>query len=174
MSDSKLVKDRMLNASPIQDEKVEALIMAQVPVAELITDIIEAEQTLLFLPYADEGHIDRWEKSLSLKAVSNDLEERRRYLITMIGSKLKVSTDTLAELSQSFTGVQSLVSVEGSNVKVRFLGELPKVSLNRFTNYLKAVIPAHLNVGINVEAPMQAPIYLYASIPFHESVLRFN
>ena len=113
MSDSKLVKDRMLNANPIQDEKVEALIMAQVPEAELITDIIEAEQTLLFLPYADEGHIDRWEKSLSLKAVSNDLEERRRYLITMIGSKLKVSTDTLADLSQSFTGVQSLVSVEG-------------------------------------------------------------
>lgn len=174
MSDSKLVKDRMINASPIRDSKVEALIMAQVPEAELITDIIEAEQKLLFLPYADEGHIARWEASLGIKAVSNDLEERRRYLITMISSKLKVSTDTLAELSQRFTGVQSLVTVEGSNVKVRFLGELPKVSLNRFTNYIKAVIPAHLNVGINVEAPMLAPVFIAASIPYHETTLKFN
>ena len=172
MSDSKLVKDRMLNASPIRDSKVEALIMAQVPEAELITDIIEAEQTLLFLPYADEGHIARWEASLNMKAVSIDLEERRRYLMTIISSKLKVSTDTLSELSKRFTGVQSLVTVEGSNIKIRFLGELPKVSLNRFTNYIKTMVPAHLGVGMNVEAPMQSHVYTYASVPSHNSTLK--
>ena len=172
MSDSKLVKDRMLNASPIRDSKVEALIMAQVPEAELITDIIEAEQTLLFLPYADEGHIARWEASLGMKAVSIDLEERRRYLMTIIGSKLKVSTDTLSELSKRFTGVQSLVTVEGSNIKIRFLGELPKVSLNRFTNYIKTMVPAHLGVVMNVEAPMQSHVYTYASVPSHTSTLK--
>ena len=172
MSDSKLVKDRMINASPIRDSKVEALIMAQVPEAELITDIIEAEQTLLFLPYADEGHIARWEASLGMKAVSIDLEERRRYLMTIIGSKLKVSTDTLSELSKRFTGVQSLVTVEGSNIKIRFLGELPKVSLNRFTNYIKTMVPAHLGVGMNGEAPMQSHVYTYASVPSHNSTLK--
>lgn len=174
MSDKSVVRERMMTASPIKDPAVEALISAEVPEAELITEIIESEQTLLTLPYADESHIARWEASLGTKAVSVDLEERRRYLMTLISSKLKVSTDTLAELSKRFTGVQALVKVEGSRIIVRFLGELPKVSLNRFTNYVKTMVPAHLGVGINVEAPMMVDLYFAAGIPQHASTISFN
>ena len=159
MSDS-VQAYRMTTAIPTQDMAVQSLLQAEIPEMELIAKIIEDEQRLIMLPYADETHIVRWEKSLGIKAVAVDLEERRRYLLTTISSKLKVSTDTLAELSQRFTNVQAMVSVDNMTITVKFLGELPKVSLNRFTNYIKAMVPAHLNVGINVDAPMENTIYM--------------
>ncbi|MCW6665398.1 YmfQ family protein [Aerococcaceae bacterium NML191219] len=168
------VKDRMMNAISLKCEATKHLIESEVPEAELIAEIIAQQKILVLLPHADESNIERWEKSLNVKAVSVDLEERRRYLLTLISSKLKVNTDTLAELSQRFTGVQALVTVGGSTVKVQFLGQLPQVSLNRFTNYIKALIPAHLGVNLSVSAPMSQEVYLYAFTGISVSALKFE
>lgn len=314
-------KDRMMNAISLKCEATRHLIEAEVPETELIAEIIAQQKILVLLPHADESNIERWEKSLNVKAVSVDLEERRRYLLTLISSKLKVNTDTLAELSQRFTGVQALVEVEkepnrnyfkngavnftqaqryyiinlydiideligeevtlsfdlkinpngternlifyhyqnsgkaielegrdhvsiafsptkqmqrfsftgvavekpipnnyhrGSmiiydptgenfftvdNIKleigkkdtgfihaptdvqyrtreakiiIKFLGQLPQVSLNRFTNYIKTLIPAHLGVQIGVSAPMTETMYLYGYHGISVSTLKFE
>lgn len=315
------VKDRMLNAISLKCEATKHLIEAEVPESELIAEIIAQQKILVLLPHADESNIERWEKSLNVKAVSVDIEERRRYLLTLISSKLKVNTDTLAELSQRFTGVQALVEVEKepnrnyfkngavnftqgqryyfiklhdiidslvgkvvtisfdlrinstgverdflfyhyqhsglgirlddsnnphkkvrpskewqtfsfsgevirkpiptnyhqgamiiydpkgdnsfsvNNIKIeigehntgfihaptdaqyrpketkiiiKFLGQLPQVSLNRFTHYIKALIPAHLGVNLSVSAPMSQEVYLYAFTGISVSALKFE
>lgn len=168
------VKERMLTAISIKDMAVLHLLESEVPELELITKAVDQQRILTLLPSADETHITRWEKSLNVKAVSVDLEERRRYLIATISSKLKISTDTLSELAHRFTGTQSIVNVVGSTVQVQFLGELPRVSLNRFTNYIKAMIPAHLSLNLSVSAPMEQAVYLYGYTGISVSTLKFD
>lgn len=168
------VKDRMMNAISIKCEATKCLIESEVPESELVAEIISQQKVLVLLPYADESNIERWEKSLNVKAVSVDIEERRRYLLTLISSKLKVNTDILAEISKRFTGVQALVTVVGSIITVQFLGQLPQVSLNRFTNYIKDLVPAHLGVNLSVSAPMTQEVYLYAFNGISVSALKFE
>lgn len=157
------VKYRMLSALPeVLDPTINDLFETEIPELELITDLIFDTRRLMLLPEATEDWITRWEKALQVKPKTIDLEERRRYLITLISSKIKINSVSLQKITKSFTNVNNLVTVKGSAVHIRFLGELPTAYLNRFLKYVRELIPAHLGIQFSVEAPMMNTIYISA------------
>lgn len=157
------VRERMLNALPeILDNTIVDMLEAEIPDVELITQLIFDTRRLMLLPEATEDWIDRWEKSLKIKPKTTDLEERRRYLMTLISTKVKISSQTLEKITKSFTNINNIVSVKGSVVYIKFLGELPSSYLKRFTLYIRELIPAHLGIQFAVEAPMMSTIYVGA------------
>lgn len=157
------VRERMLTALPeILDNSITDMLEAEIPDVELITQLIFDTRRLMLLPEATEGWIDRWEKSLKIKPKTTDLEERRRYLMTLISTKVKINSQTLEKITKSFTNINNIVSVKGSVVYIKFLGELPSSYLKRFTLYIRELIPAHLGIQFAVEAPMNSTIYVGA------------
>lgn len=157
------VRYRMLSALPeVLDPTINDLFETEIPELELITDLIFDTRRLMLLPEATEDWITRWEKALQVKPKTIDLEERRRYLITLISSKIKINSVSLQKITKSFTNVNNLVTVKGSAVHIRFLGELPTAYLNRFLKYVRELIPAHLGIQFSVEAPMMNAIYISA------------
>lgn len=157
------VRERMLTALPeILDNAITNMLEAEIPDIELITQLIFDTRRLMLLPEATEDWIDRWEKSLKIKPKTTDLEERRRYLMTLISTKVKISSQTLEKITKSFTNINNIVSVKGSVVYIKFLGELPSSYLKRFTLYIRELIPAHLGIQFAVEAPMMSTIYVGA------------
>lgn len=157
------VRERMLTALPeILDNSITDMLEAEIPDVELITQLIFDTRRLMLLPEATEDWIDRWEKSLKIKPKTTDLEERRRYLMTLISTKVKISSQTLEKITKSFTNINNIVSVQGSVVYIKFLGELPSSYLKRFTLYIRELIPAHLGIQFAVEAPMISTIYVGA------------
>jgi hypothetical protein len=157
------VRERMLTALPeIWDNTVTDMLEAEIPDVELITQLIFDTRRLILLPEATEDWIDRWEKSLKIKPKTTDIEERRRYLMTLISTKVKISSQTLEKITKSFTNINNIVSVQGSVVYIKFLGELPSSYLKRFTLYIRELIPAHLGIQFAVEAPMNSTIYVGA------------
>lgn len=157
------VRERMLTALPeILDNAITDMLEAEIPDIELITQLIFDTRRLMLLPEATEDWIDRWEKSLKIKPKTTDLEERRRYLMTLISTKVKISSQTLEKITKSFTNINNIVSVKGSVVYIKFLGELPSSYLKRFTLYIRELIPAHLGIQFAVEAPMMSTIYVGA------------
>ena len=157
------VRERMLTALPeILDKSITDMLEAEIPDVELITQLIFDTRRLMLLPEATEDWIDRWEKSLKIKPKTTDLEERRRYLMTLISTKVKISSQTLEKITKSFTNINNIVSVKGSVVYIKFLGELPSSYLKRFTLYIRELIPAHLGIQFAVEAPMNSTIYVGA------------
>lgn len=157
------VRERMLTALPeILDNSITDMLEAEIPDVELITQLIFDTRRLMLLPEATEDWIDRWEKSLKIKPKTTDLEERRRYLMTLISTKVKISSQTLEKITKSFTNINNIVSVKGSVVYIKFLGELPSSYLKRFTLYIRELIPAHLGIQFAVEAPMNSTIYVCA------------
>nr|DAX84699.1 MAG TPA: tail protein [Caudoviricetes sp.] len=157
------VRERMLNALPeILDKSITDMLEAEIPDVELITQLIFDTRRLMLLPEATEDWIDRWEKSLKIKPKTTDIEERRRYLMTLISTKVKISSQTLEKITKSFTNINNIVSVQGSVVYIKFLGELPSSYLKRFTLYIRELIPAHLGIQFAVEAPMNSTIYVGA------------
>lgn len=157
------VRERMLTALPeILDNAITDMLEAEIPDIELITQLIFDTRRLMLLPEATEDWIDRWEKSLKIKPKTTELEERRRYLMTLISTKVKISSQTLEKITKSFTNINNIVSVKGSVVYIKFLGELPSSYLKRFTLYIRELIPAHLGIQFAVEAPMMSTIYVGA------------
>ena len=157
------VRERMLTALPeILDKSITDMLEAEIPDVELITQLTFDTRRLMLLPEATEDWIDRWEKSLKIKPKTTDLEERRRYLMTLISTKVKISSQTLEKITKSFTNINNIVSVKGSVVYIKFLGELPSSYLKRFTLYIRELIPAHLGIQFAVEAPMNSTIYVGA------------
>ena len=157
------VRERMLTALPeILDNSITDMLEAEIPDVELITQLIFDTRRLMLLPEATEDWIDRWEKSLKIKPKTTDLEERRRYLMTLISTKVKINSQTLEKITKSFTNINNIVSVKGSVVYIKFLGELPSSYLKRFTFYIRELIPAHLGIQFAVEAPMNSTIYVGA------------
>ena len=157
------VRERMLTAHPeILDNSITDMLEAEIPDVELITQLIFDTRRLMLLPEATEEWIDRWEKSLKIKPKTTDLEERRRYLMTLISTKVKISSQTLEKITKSFTNINNIVSVQGSVVYIKFLGELPSSYLKRCTLYIRELIPAHLGIQFAVEAPMISTIYVGA------------
>lgn len=157
------VRERMLTALPeILDNSITDMLEAEIPDVELITQLIFDTRRLMLLSEATEDWIDRWEKSLKIKPKTTDLEERRRYLMTLISTKVKISSQTLEKITKSFTNINNIVSVQGSVVYIKFLGELPSSYLKRFTLYIRELIPAHLGIQFAVEAPMISTIYVGA------------
>lgn len=157
------VRERMLTALPeIWDNTVTDMLEAEIPDVELITQLIFDTRRLMLIPEATEDWIDRWEKSLKIKPKTTDIEERRRYLMTLISTKVKISSQTLEKITKSFTNINNIVSVQGSVVYIKFLGELPSSYLKRFTLYIRELIPAHLGIQFAVEAPMISTIYVGA------------
>ena len=156
-------RERMLTALPeILDNTITDMLEAEIPDIELITQLIFDTRRLMLLPEATEDWFDRWEKSLKIKPKTTDLEERRRYLMTLISTKVKISSQTLEKITKSFTNINNIVSVKGSVVYIKFLGELPSSYLKRFTLYIRELIPAHLGIQFAVEAPMMSTIYVGA------------
>ena len=85
------VRERMLTALPeILDNTITDMLEAEIPDIELITQLIFDTRRLILLPEATEEWITRWEKSLQVKPKTTDLEERRRYLMTLISTKVKI------------------------------------------------------------------------------------
>ena len=157
------VRERMLTALPeILDNSITDMLEAEIPDIELITQLIFDTRRLMLLPEATEDWIDRWEKSLKIKPKTTDLEERRRYLMTLISTKVKISSQTLENITKSFPNINNIVSVQGAVVYIKFLGELPSSYLKRFTLYIRELIPAHLGIQFAVEAPMNSTIYVGA------------
>ena len=165
----------MLTALPrIQDEQVMDVFNAEIPELELITQMVADVKIQMLLPEANEDWIATWERSLGDKAQSSNLEERRRYLIALISSKIKISSQSLEEITRQFTGVDNRVTVDGSVVWVRFLGEIPRTSFQRFTGYLRSLIPAHLGIQLAIEAPLQVPFYIGTYMGIQQSGISFN
>lgn len=169
------VRERMLTALPeILDNTVTDMLEAEIPDVELITQLIFDTRRLMLLPEATEYWIDRWEKSLKIKPKTTDIEERRRYLMTLISTKVKISSQTLEKITKSFTNINNIVSVKGSVVYIKFLGELPTAYLKRFTLYIRELIPAHLGIQFAVEAPMMNTIYIGAFSMQQNSTIMFK
>ena len=93
-----------MNAIEQRDDKITHMLEAQMPEYLELENRIDLERSLVLIPFADEAHIARWEKSLGIRPGAESLEGRRRYLITLITTKLKPSTETIEEMSYSFTG----------------------------------------------------------------------
>ena len=110
----------MLSALPeVLDPTINDLFETEIPELELITDLIFDTRRLMLLPEATEDWITRWEKALQVKPKTIDLEERRRYLITLISSKIKINSVSLQKITKSFTNVNNLVNGK------RFSGTYP-------------------------------------------------
>lgn len=169
------VRYRMLSALPeVLDPTINDLFETEIPELELITDLIFDTRRLMLLPEATEDWITRWEKALQVKPKTTDLEERRRYLITLISSKIKINSVSLQKITKSFTNVNNLVTVKDSAVHIRFLGELPTGYLNRFLKYVRELIPAHLGIQFSVEAPMINKIYISGHTLLDVRTVRFK
>ena len=169
------VRERMLTALPeILDNTITDMLEAEIPDVELITQLIFDTRRLILLPEATEEWITRWEKSLQVKPKTIDLEERRRYLMTLISTKVKISSKTLEKITKSFTNINNIVTVKGSVVNIKFLGELPTAYLRRFTTYIRELIPAHLGIQFAVEAPMMNTTYVGAFSVQQNSTIIFK
>ena len=155
------IRYRMENAIEPKDIATSDVIQAEIPEMENIHNLIWETQALMTLPEADERYIERWEQSLGIKSPSSHLEDRRRFLITSISSKQKTSSRTLEVHSETFTGVQNRVFIEGSTINIRFLGGLSDTSISRFRDFIELLIPAHLGLQIIIDVPMDELQYMY-------------
>ena len=102
---------RFMNAVEQLDSKLTHKLEAEMPEYQLEADTIFYERILVLLPNADETHIERWEKSLGVLPSSQDLEERRNYLMILISQKIKPSIKTLEEMSYQMTGLHAQISM---------------------------------------------------------------
>ncbi|MGY3725028.1 hypothetical protein SAMN05421767_10611 [Granulicatella balaenopterae] len=169
------VKKRMLEAIPkIKDDTIIDLLEAEAPELELITSLIDDTKKLIMIPHANLEWVERWEKSLNIKPQTKDLDERKRYLTTVLTSKVKISSETLEEITENFTGVQARVKVRNSTVFISFLGAIPKAEFNRYNNYIRQLIPAHLGIQLVIDAPMQQTLYTAAIASYSYKIIKFK
>lgn len=156
------IEYRLLSSFDFVDPKVKDYFMSIEPELRLIGQRMIDERSLVLLQYADEVHIKRWEESVQVNPAPSDLEQRRRYLQTLLVTKIKVGADSLSTLVKQFTGASNKVEFmnDESIVKVTLLSGINKSLMHQFELLLKQIIPAHLYYKIDMDYDLEASLNL--------------
>lgn len=156
------IEYRLLSSFDYIDPKVKDFFLAIEPELHLIGQRIIDERSLVLLQYADETHIKRWEESVQVNPAPSDLEQRRRYLQTLLVTKIKVGADSLSTLIKQFTGASNRVDFMDAEsiVKVTLFSGISKSLMNQFELLLKQIIPAHLYYKIDMDYDLEASMNL--------------
>lgn len=144
------------------DPKVGEFFDAFEPELRLAAQRIIEEQDLVLVQYADEAHIKRWEDSIQVNPAPSDLEQRRRYLQTLLVTKVKVGADSLVTMTKQFTGADNRVEFDASVVTITLLEAVNKSLMNQFEVLLKQVIPAHLYYKVDLDIRLAGELNLGA------------
>lgn len=151
---------RMLYSHDYQDPKIADVFRAIEPELTLVGKRMEEEQKLLLVQYADEAHIKRWEDSIQVNPAPSDLEQRRRYLQTLLVTKIKVGANSLSALIKQFTGADNKVTFADSTITVTLFNGISQSLMHQFELLLKQIIPAHLYYAIILDYDLKANLNL--------------